>query len=56
MLYYCNYLIYVLLSNTNKIWNGIKSPFVAKINLKPKYDIEAAKYIDIHNVEIQKHD
>ena len=54
MLYYCSYLLYAVLSSTRQLWNDIKRPFTPNLLLKQKYDIEAAKYVYVDVIEIQK--
>ena len=48
MLTYCNYFFYLLTTSTRQIWNDLKKPFIMNLFLKPRYDIEAAKYVDVH--------
>jgi hypothetical protein len=47
MLYYCSYLLYTVVLSTHQLWNEWKCPFTMNLLLKPKYDIEAAKYVDV---------
>jgi hypothetical protein len=50
MLTYCNYFFYLLTTSTRQVWNDLKRT----VFLKPRYDIEAAKYVDIHETEFVK--
>jgi hypothetical protein len=54
MLTYCNYFFYLLTTSTRQIWNDLKKPFIMNLFLKPRYDIEAAKYVDVHETEFIK--
>jgi hypothetical protein len=54
MLTYCNYFVYLLTTSTRQLWNDLKRT----VFLKPLYDIEAAKYVDLplelHDTEFIK--
>jgi hypothetical protein len=62
MLTYCKYLFYVISTSSiqvwNEIWNDLKQQFSVNLFLKPRYDIEAAKYVDVplelHDTEFRK--
>jgi hypothetical protein len=53
MLTYCNSFFYELFLCSYQLWNDLKWIFTMNLCLKPRYDIEAAKYVDVDiNIDI----
>ena len=58
MLTYCKHFFYLLTTSSIQVWNEIWNDLKRTVFLKPRYDIEAAKYVDVplelHDTEFLK--